>query len=116
MTAEWVFGIAGVSGTIVMGYWALAKIIVRQFKEDLAVRFQALEEARIEGQKVWHERLKSIEGKQEHLEADVRRILIELPREYVNRADYVRRETVIEAKIDQLSLRIQNWILERANA
>jgi hypothetical protein len=41
----------------------------------------------------------------------VRRILIELPRDYVARTDYVRRETVMEAKIDQLGLRIENWLL-----
>jgi hypothetical protein len=56
-------------------------------------------------------RLVKIEGKYEQLDQDVRRILIELPRDYVARTDYVRRETVMEAKIDQLGLRIENWLL-----
>lgn len=115
--------IASLAIVVLGGGWALIKAygllvgqIVAQFKQDLDKRFEAIELARQEGRKAWDERLKGIERKQDELERDVRKILIELPREYVRREDYVRNQTLIEAKIDQLSLRIQNWILEKNNA
>ncbi len=106
MSAELMLGIVSACAVIVAGYWGLAKMLVRQFESSLDRRFATLETS-------WAEWRKRIETKQEDLERDVRRILIELPREYVSRSDYVRRETVIEGKIDQLGLRLQNWILER---
>ena len=35
----------------------------------------------------------------------------ELPLQYVRREDYVRNQTVIEAKIDAIAMRIENWQL-----
>ncbi len=103
--------------TALGGGWGLVKAfgylgarLLDQFNAQLDERFKALEKAREEGQKIWAERLGKIEEKQGQLEQDVRRILIELPREYVTRADYVRRETIIEAKIDHLGLRLENWM------
>ncbi len=116
MTAEMLLGLIAGAGVIFGGYWGLTKIIVAQFNKGLDERFIAQDKAREEGQRAWQQRLQRIEARQEELEKDVRRILIEVPREYVSRTDYVRRETVIEAKIDQLSLRIQNWILGGGNA
>jgi len=92
------------------------KLLLSQFEARLAEKFAAQDAARAEGRKEWDERLRRIEAKQEELERDVRKILIELPREYVRREDYVRNQTLIEAKIDQLSLRIQNWMLGGGNA
>jgi len=99
-------------GLLVGGAWGLAKLIMMQFDRGLDARFDALEKARSVGAKVWHDRISKSEAKIDQLEVDLRRVMMELPREYVNRSDYVRRETVIEAKIDQLGLRMQNWILE----
>jgi hypothetical protein len=110
------YEILGAIALVVGSHWALLKVAVSQFERRLDERFAAQEKAREEGQKSWQERVNRMESRQEEIEKDVRRILIELPREYVNRTDYVRRETVIEAKIDQLSLRIQNWILGGGNA
>lgn len=104
--------VLGALATMIGGCWALVKVIVSQFNRQLDERFTALEKARAEGQSAWNKRMEAIEQKQQDLDKDVRQILIEMPREYVTRTDYVRRETVIEAKIDQLTLRIQNWILE----
>jgi hypothetical protein len=93
---------------IVCGYWALGKMLVNQFTKALDVRFESLEVARKEGRKASDERFKRLEDKQERLDQDVRKILIELPREYVRREDYVRGQTVIEAKLDALATRLEN--------
>lgn len=99
--------------SIIGGYWALGTLVVRQFNEGLDTRFEALEQARREGRKAFEERFRRLEAKSEELERDVRKILVELPREYVRREDYVRSQTVIEAKLDALALRIENTILRR---
>jgi hypothetical protein len=105
-------GLAGVVCIVMSGFWAMTKVVVGNFQRTLDERFALQEEARKEGQREWMDRGKRNEGRIDELEKELRRVLIETPKEYVSRGDYVRRETVIEAKIDQLSLRIQNWFLE----
>ena len=112
MSTELVIQVIAIGLSIIAGYFALAKLVVHQFNAGLDARFAALETARKEGQQQWYTRLEKQEAKLEALDGDVRRILIELPREYVTRTDYVRRETIIEGKIDQLSLRIENWMIK----
>lgn len=97
---------------MIAGYWALAKMVVAQFNAALDVRFAALETSRQEGRRAIEERFKRMEAKQDETERDVRRILVELPREYVRREDYVRGQSVIEGKIDGLALRVENIMLK----
>lgn len=101
-------GAATLLVAIVAGYWALGKMLVGQFNVALDVRFEALEAARKEAGKAWEERFRRLEAKQDQTDKDVRQILVELPREYVRREDYVRGQSVIEAKIDALALRLEN--------
>lgn len=93
---------------ICAGMWAVGKLIVWQFNNSLDIRFKALEDARMEGRKAHEERFQRLEEKHDRLDQDVRKILQELPREYVRREDQVRNQTVIEAKIDALALRFEN--------
>ena len=116
-------GVLGALATLAVGVWTVMKAfgflvgrIVAQFELRLDERFAALERAREEGRKSVNERYARMEAKLEGLDRELRQLLIDLPERYVRREDYVRRETVIEAKIDQLGLRLQNWILERDNA
>lgn len=114
-----VLATVGLIFTIAGGGWALMKAfgylmnrVVEQFKEQLDERFAAQERARDEGRKVWEDRMAKLDEKQERMDRELRKLLIDLPDKFIRREDYVRRETVIESKIDQLSLRIQNWMLE----
>lgn len=103
-----VFGFIAAVGVIAGGYWAVGRLLVAQFTAALDKRFETLEEARKEGRRVSEARFMRLEQTQERLDKDVRQILIELPREYVRREDYVRGQSVIEAKLDSLALRIEN--------
>lgn len=114
-----VFGTFGALCAIATGGWGLMKAfgflmarVVTQFEARLDERFLALERARAEGRKGLEERLMRVDAKQERIDGELRELLISMPDKYVRREDYVRRETVIEAKIDRLGLQIQNWILE----
>lgn len=111
MNMELTLEIGAIGIGLVASYWALLKLAASQFEKRLDEKFTVQEKAREEGRRAWDDRAKRIETKQDQLDQDVRRILTELPRDYVTRTEYLRRETLIEAKIDQLSLRIENWML-----
>ena len=115
MTIEQLISIFGAVALLVMGAWALIRIVVWQFEKRLDERFLGMEEKRKEGRKSSDARFAALDDKYDKLQAEVREILIEMPRQFVERTDYIRRESVIEGKIDQLSLRIQDWIMEKRN-
>lgn len=116
MSVQLYFTIAGVAVTaivaIIAGFWAITRVAMGQFDRRLEERFATFTAALAELRNVGTERLEKLERQYTALDQDLRKILIELPREYVARTDYVRRETVMEAKIDQLGLRIENWMLK----
>ena len=99
--------IVGAIGAIVGGYYALALLIVKQFKASLDERFAAQEKARLEGRKLWDERLTRLEEDHRELERNFLRHLADLPEKYVRREDHIRFETVITAKLDALYSKIE---------
>lgn len=109
MSVELFLTIMGAAGLVVGGFWAVASVAGKQFEKRLDERFKGFSEAIAELRRVGLERIEKLESKYETLDRELRRILIEMPREYVARTDYVRRETVLEGKIDQLTLRCQQW-------
>jgi len=113
MSVNELYQLLGAIATLVCGAWVLIRLSGAQFEKRLDERFAAQEKARQEGRELWEGRIGRMEQKTERLESEVRQILIDLPREYVARADYVRRETVIESKIDLLAIKWENWLLKR---
>ncbi len=97
---------------IITGFWAISKVAMAQFDRRLEARFAAFNASLAELRSVGTARIEKLEAQYADVNKLVQQMLIELPREYVARSDYVRRETVMEAKIDQLGLRIENWILK----
>lgn len=75
---------------------AAGKLLLRQVEKRLDARFKALDAASQEWRRLEREWLE--------WRAD-------LPLQYVRREDYVRNQTVIEAKIDAIAVRIENWQL-----
>lgn len=99
--------IVGTVGVIVGGYYALAALVVKQFKAHLDERFATQEKARIEGRKLWDERLSRLESEHHELERHFMKFLAELPEKYMRREDHIRFETVITAKLDALYAEIR---------
>lgn len=69
------------------------KLLLRQVERRLDARFSGLEKASAEWQRI---------------ERDWLNWKADLPIQYVRREDYVRNQTVIEAKIDAIAVRIEN--------
>jgi len=91
------------------------RLLLTQIDKRLDLRFELMEKARQESSDHWDERFSLIlaQHKEEtatvrRLERDLMSLRAELPERYVRREDYIRGQTVIEAKIDAVALRIEN--------
>lgn len=96
---------------------AFGAILLSQFEKRQAERFAAQEVARKEGMAHWDQKFISLEASAREwirLERDFLKFKADLPMTYVIRDDYVRNQTVIEAKLDALALRIENAQLKGA--
>lgn len=107
-----IVGLVTVVATIVGGYWALAALVVRQFKAALDERFKAQEKTRQEARVVIDARLAKVELELREVEKSFLKHLADLPREYMRREDHIRFETVINAKLDNIAAR-QELLAER---
>lgn len=94
---------------------AFGKLLLDQMQRHLDERFQVQEEARQEGHQQLARRLDAIEAakrEEAHQWLRVERELLELkadlPMRFVQREDYVRGQSVLEAKFDALALKIEN--------
>lgn len=79
------------------GVASFGKILLDQFEKRLGERFAGIEAAKDRQME-----------KLESLERDFLQWKGELPLNYVRREDYIRGQSVIEAKIDGLALRWEN--------
>jgi hypothetical protein len=77
----------------------LGKVVLAKFERYIEVRFDTLEHE----SKGW----RTVEG-------DLLRLRVELAERYVKRDDYVRGQTVIEAKLDAISSEVRNVQIQGA--
>ncbi|MCG8991460.1 hypothetical protein LH427_04775 [Laribacter hongkongensis] len=97
------------------------KMLLSQVDRRLDQRFQAMESARETAGRHWDEKFAALleQNKREaegwqSLEREFLRFQADLPLNYVRREDYVRNQTVIEAKLDAVALKIENIQLKGA--
>ena len=99
--------------------FSAGKVLLSQIDRRLNERFAAMEKAREEGGRHWDEKFSTVieQNRREaagwsKLERDFLRFQADLPLQYVRREDYVRNQTVIEAKLDAVALKIENLQLK----
>lgn len=83
---------------------AFGKLLLAQFEKRQAERFDS-----------WDKRFSSLESAAKEwlrVEREFLEWKADLPMTYVMRDDYVRNQTVIEAKLDSVALRIENLQLK----
>lgn len=104
--------------SILGGYWTLAKIIGTQFQRSLDERFTAQDKALDANHKSLAGRLDGIEAvnrtdaaQWQRVEREILQLKAELPLNYVRREDYVQAVATIMAKLDAMSLRMENILL-----
>lgn len=82
-------------------------------------RFDGQEKARVSAGEEWarqfaalREEARNESGQWQRIERELLSFKADLPVQYVRREDYVRNQTIIEAKLDQLRLSIENQYLK----
>lgn len=97
------------------GYWTLTKIMASQYQRYLDERFTAQEKARSSNHDQLAKRLDGIEAANreessqwQRVERELLRFQAEMPLQYVRREDYIRGQSVIEAKLDGLGTKLEN--------
>ncbi|WP_256662178.1 hypothetical protein [Pseudomonas sp. F(2018)] len=114
----WAISLLSIFTTVVFG---LVKLLLAQFEKRLGERFAAQDEARKAATKHWEESFAKVLDRQEkdaqalaQLERSFLKFQAELPVNYVRREDWVRGQSVIEAKLDGLALKFENILLKGA--
>ena len=89
--------------------FAAGKLLLSQIDRRLNDRFEAMENAREQASRHWDEKFGTVidQNRREAegwaaLEREFLRFQADLPLQYVRREDYVRGQSVIEAKLDAL--------------
>lgn len=100
--------------TVLGGYWTLAKVAAGQAQRHLDDRFSAQDVAREANHKSLAVRLDGIElvnrdeaAQWQRVERDLLKMQAEMPLHYVRREDYIRGQSVIEAKLDALGSKLE---------
>lgn len=98
---------------------ASGKVLLAQIDKRLDERFAAQEVTRVESQRHWNAQFAALEqaGRDEasqwqRVDRDLLQLRAELPLHYVRREDYIRGQTVIEAKLDAVAAKIENLQLK----
>ena len=98
------------------------KLMFAQFERRLGERFTAQETARAENQKHLDAKFSVLEaasnkvaGEWGRIERELLDLKAELPLQYVRREDYIRGQSVIEAKLDGLASKIEKNQLRGPN-
>lgn len=83
--------------------WAFGKVLMSQFEKRLNDRFAAIEKARAEAGAIWQSELAQLKN----MERDFLKFQVELPQKVVFRDDYIRGQSVLEAKQDALFTKME---------
>lgn len=96
------------------GIFAILKLLLAQHQRRLDDRFAAQDQARAQGSAALRaaiedhvEHSRGVASQLASLERDFLQHRADLPLQYVRREDYIRGQTVIEAKLDSLSAKLE---------
>lgn len=100
---------------------AVGKLLFGQLQRHLDDRFAAQDEARRANHEALSGRLDAIESTNreeanqwQRVERELMAMKADMPLNYVRREDYIRGQSVIEAKLDGLAAKLENAVLRMA--
>ena len=113
------FGAALLSGFAAIIFGA-GQLIAGQFEKRISERFEAMRVERAAEEARTNERFDALQRAREleaqgitNLEREFLKFQADLPLHYVRREDYVQSTATIMAKLDAISLRFENVLLQR---
>ncbi|MDF3932949.1 hypothetical protein [Pseudomonas citronellolis] len=91
------------------------KLLLSQIQKHLDARFQGQDQVRVANHEQLSRRLEAIEqaareetNQWQRVERELMSLKADLPLQYVRREDYIRGQSVLEAKLDGLAVKIEN--------
>lgn len=102
-----ILAVAGLIGAFASVVWLFGTILVRQFKAQLDLRFEAIQGdvgKRIKADTEVAERIRN-------LDRDFLLFQRDMPDRYVRREDYIRGQSVLEAKLDALYSKVESLMM-----
>jgi len=109
-------------GMLVSLVIAASKALIGQFEKRLDEKFLTMEAGRLTAQQRWDSQLLALEQAAieeakgwQRVERDIMQMKIELAENYVRKEDHLRIQSVLEAKMDGLAIRIENLFLKGAH-
>lgn len=103
---------------LISAFAGLIKVIVAQHERSLDKRFEKLEETRAFANQQLSKRLDTLDtaarleaNQWQRVERELLSLKADLPLQYVRREDYIRGQSVIEAKLDGLANKLENFSL-----
>lgn len=96
--------LAGFAVTLISAFWVLLTLLFRQFEQKISGQFAGVST-----------RLDKIETDAKEwmrIERELLGFKADMPVHYVRREDWVRNQTVIEAKLDAVAMKLENWQLK----
>lgn len=107
--------LVGLAVTVIGGIVGAARYSLTQSERRQDERHEAAEKARLERARHWDARFTALEaaakedaGQWQRVERELLSLKADLPVLYVRREDYVRNQTIIEAKLDAVALKLEN--------
>lgn len=107
----WAIGLLSIFTTVVFG---LVKLLLSSFEKRLSEKFVAQDQARRAAAKHWEAAFDKVIARQDkdaealqQLKETFLRWRADLPLNYVRREDFVRNQTIIEAKIDNIASKLE---------
>lgn len=104
-----------ISVALLGAFWALAKVIAGQNHRHVDSQFLLQEKSRLSNHEQVSKRLDSIDAvnreeaaQWQRVERDLLRMQADMPLHYVRREDYIRGQSVLEAKLDGLGSKLEN--------
>ncbi|MBB5204437.1 hypothetical protein HNQ51_001751 [Inhella inkyongensis] len=85
---------------LIGAFWSVAKLLLSQQQRHQDRRFEAIEELITNEASQW-----------DRIERELLMLKADLPLNYVRREDYIRGQSVIEAKLDGLATKFENALL-----
>ncbi|MBP6543214.1 MAG: hypothetical protein KA265_11530 [Piscinibacter sp.] len=99
--------------------WAFAQVFFNQVERRLDERFAGQETSRAEAATRWDAKFRELADGQrterdnwQRLERELMQMRAEMPVQYVRHEDYVRNQSVIEAKLDALYAKIELMLVQ----
>jgi hypothetical protein len=105
---------------LLSAFTGMVKLLMAQHVRSLDARFEEADKARLADNKLLEKRLDAMDSatrleanQWQRVERELLSFKADMPLQYVRREDYIRGQSIIEAKLDGLASKLENFNLRQ---